>query len=126
QITTSALKLGAGKPAKGKAKTPHHIGRASQLGARWCFKTLGGLRGTPRSFKQPVAARPTTPLICTPKKRYLKFKSNNGQCKLCPWHMKYLHYGGSATAFGGKADILKYGGMSANDPKQTSTVNFAV
>jgi hypothetical protein len=24
-----------------------------------------------------------------------------------PWHMKYLHYGGSATAVGGKADILK-------------------
>jgi hypothetical protein len=45
-----------------------------------------------------------------PKKRYLKFKPNNGQCKLCPWHMKYLHYGGSATAFGGKADIRKRGG----------------
>jgi len=24
--------------------------------------------------------------------------------------MKYLHYGGSATAFGGKADIRKRGG----------------
>ena len=80
---------------------PATVARVSQQAAR----NRQGLWLAPPSFKQPVAVRPTTPPYLHPKKRYLKFKPNNGQCKLCPWHMRFLHYGGSAAAVPPIADI---------------------